>query len=256
MPPKKKAKAVLSTERKEGNNDASTLDTPSATKNVAPLETPFDANLFLQQGRNRLATPNQSVFHLTVASVAAAAAFNAPAPPVLSLPPVPFVVPELTNSSTFSTLSRVPETPTPHIKQVVSLRAAVTPTTVPSAQFNLSMMAFSDSTIRSIIKTCMKDHIFPKCKFYHRDKHGAYDRSPTSMCGQIMKHCSLEADAKWWYQIRTVVVKTHTDHRNNCIKRLNARFKGMYKQCVCIRIYLLTYLLFSQFERTVGVPNV
>jgi hypothetical protein len=214
----------------ENGNDSSTLHT---------LETPFDAHMFLQQRRNQSASQNQlPVFHLNAASVAKAAAS---APPVLSLPPVSFVVPELTNSSSFSTLSRVPETPAPHIKQAVSSRVAVTPMTVPSAQFNLSMTAFSDKTIRSIIKTCMKDHIFPKCKFYHRDKHGTYDRSPTSMCGQIMKHCSLEADATWWYQIRPVIVKTHTDHRNNCIKRLKARFKGMSKTHVCICSYRWTY---------------
>ena len=147
------------------------------------------------------------------------------APPVVTTsPPVLYVVPELTNSSSSSTLSHVPETPTQHITQVVSPHVTVTPTTVPTAKSNLSMTSFTDTTVVAIIKTCLKEHIFSKCKFYHRAKHGKYDRRPTAMCGQIMKYCSLEADAIWWYQIQPVITKTLTDHGNNCLHNKFALF--------------------------------
>jgi hypothetical protein len=58
-------------------------------------------------------------------------------------------------------------------------------------------------------------------------KHGKYDCRPAAMCGQIMKYCSLEADATLWYQIQPVITTTLMNHCKDCIKRLNGRFKGM-----------------------------
>jgi hypothetical protein len=178
------------------------------------------------------------VFYQNAASVANAAAntHKETSPHVLNrqhqaMIPQKIALPDLATSSSFSSLSKIPVPET--LKQCIPL-TTTTATSLqqnsvvapqPGTQYNLSMTSFTDTTLRSIIKSCIKDHIFRKCKFYHRDKHGVYDTSPTSMCGQIMKHCSLEADATWWYQMRMVVVKTHTDHRNNCIKRLNERFK-------------------------------
>lgn len=223
MPPKQKGK------RKATQSEDSSLPTESnASDEVTTLELPFKVHLYLQTKRNKTAQP---VFTLNAASVAKAAAA---ARPVITSPPVLFVVPELTNSSSFSTLSRVPETPTQHITQVVSPRVAVTPITVPTAKHNLSMTSFRDTTIVAIIKTCIKEHIFSKCKFYHRVKHGKYDRRTTATCGQIMNYCSLEADATWWCQIQPVITTTLTNHRNNCIKRLNGRFKGMFLSQVYI----------------------
>ena len=243
-------------ETKLCDGDHTTIDDFHTKKDRVTLtdSNAFDALHSLQTHTKSGATPKSKdmpVFYLNAASVANAAAIThqVTSPPVLTMPkqamiPSRIVLPDLAISSSLSTLSRPPETPkqciqltntssTQHRNSMVAPRPA-------GAQYNLSMTSFTDTTLRSIIKNCIKDHIFRKCKFYHRDKHGMYDTSPMSMCGQIMKHCSLKADATWWYQMRMVVVKTHTDHRNNCIKRLNARFKGTEVTCAqtCVQSHL------------------
>lgn len=217
-------------------------------KDPVTLENPhqFDALRFLQTHTTLPKSKDMPVFYLNAASVANAAAVSHQimSPQVLPRPNPPLIpnkieVPDLATSSSFSSLSRIPDTPKQCIQLTTTsatakpIHSKVVGALQPGAQYNLSMTSFTDTTLRSIIKNCIKDHIFRKCKFYHRDKHGMFDTSPSSMCGQIMKHCSLEADATWWYQMRMVVVKTHTDHRNNCIKRLNARFKGPFITNAC-----------------------
>lgn len=108
-------------------------------------------------------------------------------------------------------------------------RVQLTKPTQSVVESNLSMTSFTDATLRSIIKNCVKDHIFPKCKFFNRYTHGHYHTGSKTMCGQIMKYCRLNADASWWYTTRPMIIKTLTDHRNNCIKRMQARYKGMRK---------------------------
>ena len=203
-----------------------------------PLEIPcvFDPGKYLQQHNAAGKQHSSKVISLNAQSVVNAAG-TAPcavvmSPPLTlrqhaSSPNIPLTVkvsPNQATSASLSTLSKRQDA-TDGIRLVQTVRSNAT-TAVTSTPLDLSLTAFSDSTIKSIVKTCVKDTIFSQCKFYNRDKHGRFDISPTSMCGQIMKHCNIVANETWWYQMRPVIVKTHTDHRNNCIKRLNGRFKG------------------------------
>jgi hypothetical protein len=47
-----------------------------------------------------------------------------------------------------------------------------------------------------------------------------------TMCGFIMKHTNIRGTQKWWLGMRRIVVKTHTDLRNNAIKNTQIKFKG------------------------------
>jgi hypothetical protein len=92
-------------------------------------------------------------------------------------------------------------------------------------------MTLSVSTrgLNIIIKDCVKLHLFRKMKFFDKGKHGSYSTSPKTVCGLVMKHCnisSVQADHKWWDKMRSAVMRTHTDHRNNCIKAMRIKFRG------------------------------
>ena len=94
-----------------------------------------------------------------------------------------------------------------------------------AAPYDMSMTGITMINMRSIIKGCVKTNIFRKCKFYHRDVHGVFSTNPHSMCGQVMQYCNINASSTaWWHDIRQLVVQTHTNHRNNCIKAMQQRF--------------------------------
>jgi hypothetical protein len=92
--------------------------------------------------------------------------------------------------------------------------------------YNMSMTTISDINMRSILRGCVKSNIFRKCKFYNRDVHGVFSDHPDTMCGQVMRACNITADAAWWHAKRPLIVTTHTNHRNNCIKAMQTRFTG------------------------------
>jgi hypothetical protein len=41
-----------------------------------------------------------------------------------------------------------------------------------------------------------------------------------------MKHTNIRGTENWWLGMRRIVVKTHTDLRNNAIKNMQTKFKG------------------------------
>jgi hypothetical protein len=59
-----------------------------------------------------------------------------------------------------------------------------------------------------------------------QDHRGIYNKKPTSFCGIVLKYCSIIANKAWWYNIRKMIVITHTNHRNNCIEAMKLKFKG------------------------------
>ena len=152
---------------------------------------------------------------------------------VASVPDAVVTTPQLTTSSNISTLSKQNETPQPppgiHVTDALPIMCHINKQTqgqLPNP-FYLRVKAVATTTLVNTVKTCVKTHTFRICKFYNRDLHSHYRTSGKTMCGQILRQCNLDADAAWWYQMRPTVIKTLTDHRNNCIKRINARFKGM-----------------------------
>ena len=153
---------------------------------------------------------------------------------VASIPDAVETTPQLTTSSNISTLSKQNETPQPpagiHVTDALPFMPHVkkhkNQGQLPNP-FYLRVKAVATTTLVNTVKTCVKTHTFRICKFYDRNLHSHYSTSGKTMCGQILRQCNLDADAAWWYLMRPTVVKTLTDHRNNCIKRINARFKGM-----------------------------
>jgi hypothetical protein len=108
-----------------------------------------------------------------------------------------------------------------------------------SNEFNeLTMIARTLSAVgkRTCIRTCVKQLLFRRLKFFNRNKHGGYDLRPNSVCGIVIATCNVkpqDATPTWWADIRTLIVRTHTDHRNNVIKTMRTRFRGTNDGNVC-----------------------
>ena len=91
----------------------------------------------------------------------------------------------------------------------------------------MSLMQISDPNFCHIISQCIKLQVFCRgCKFYNKEHHGTYIEKPTSFCGIVLKYCNVIANEAWWYNTRKMIVITHTNHRNNCIKAVKLKFKG------------------------------
>ena len=223
-------------------------------KEVATVMTHFDPLTFMKQKHSKVAlttAPNKKrqeapllmLDPMSVANAAMSRVANL-SPPfkkpktiskgnVASIPDAVETTPQLTTSSNISTLSKQNETPQPsagiHVTDAAPITLGEKNRTngqLPNP-FYLRVKAVATTTLVNTVKACVKTHTFRICKFYNRNLHSHYSTSGKTMCGQILRKCNLDADAAWWYLMRPTVVKTLTDHRNNCIKQINARFKGM-----------------------------
>ena len=56
--------------------------------------------------------------------------------------------------------------------------------------------------------------------------HSHFSEDDKTMCGFIMKHTNIGGTQNWWLGMRRIVVKTHTNLRNNAIKNMQIKFKG------------------------------
>lgn len=101
--------------------------------------------------------------------------------------------------------------------------------TNPGINIDMSLTQISDPNFRHIISQCVKLHVFRRCKFYNREHHGVYNEKATSFCGIVLKYCNIVANEAWWHNTRKMIVITHTNHRNNCIKAMKLKFKGTFK---------------------------
>ena len=126
----------------------------------------------------------------------------------------------------------------PNVIELQSIVDAMrSPTTVSNrANVQNDDMTLSVSTegLNLIIRDCVKIQLFRKMKFFDKGKHGSYNTSTKTVCGLVMKFCnisSVQADHKWWDKMRPMVMRTHTDHRNNCIKAMRNKFRGTYPCC-------------------------
>jgi hypothetical protein len=83
-----------------------------------------------------------------------------------------------------------------------------------------------------MVKGCMKKHVFSLWKLYQKDFHSYFSEDDKTMCGFIMKHTNIriqtyeEPKTGWWFGMRRIVVKTHTDLCNNANKNMQIKFKG------------------------------
>jgi hypothetical protein len=90
----------------------------------------------------------------------------------------------------------------------------------------MCLTQISDPNFRHIISQCIKLQVFCRSKFYNKEHHGTYNEKPTSFYGIVLKYCNITAKKAWWYNTRKMIVITHTNHSNNCIKAVKLKFKG------------------------------
>lgn len=100
--------------------------------------------------------------------------------------------------------------------------------TVPglTVSMDMSMTELTADQQLSLVKTCVKNNVFSKFKFYDREYDAAYNTDPDTLCGFVLKHTNIRGDRNWWVEMKRHVVKTHTDLRNNAIKNMQTKFKG------------------------------
>ena len=146
--------------------------------------------------------------------------FNAP---MLATYPTPVYNPVLFNPASLPALITVNKSLSAVISQQTSLL------TNPGINIDMSLTQISDPNFRHIISQCVKLQVFRRCKFYNKEHHGIYNEMPTSFCGIVLKYCNIVANEAWWYNTRKMIVITHTNHRNNCIKAMKLKFKGEKK---------------------------
>jgi hypothetical protein len=95
-----------------------------------------------------------------------------------------------------------------------------------SSIMDMSMTEISEENQRLMVRGCIKNHVFSVWKFYQKDFHSHFSEDERTMCGFIMKHTNIRGTQNWWLGMRRIVVKTHTDLRNNAIKNMQIKFKG------------------------------
>ena len=95
-----------------------------------------------------------------------------------------------------------------------------------SSLMDMSMTEISKENQISMVKGCIKRHVFSIWKFYQKDFHSHFSEDEKTMCRFIMKHTNIRGTQNWWLGMRRIVVKTHTDLRNNAIKNMQMKFKG------------------------------
>jgi hypothetical protein len=109
-----------------------------------------------------------------------------------------------------------------------------------TSTMDMSMTEISAEDQILIVRSCVKK-VFSIWKFYVREYHSQYSRDEKTMCGFIMKQTNIRGDHNWWLEMRRVVVKTHTDLRNNAIKNMQTKFKGKEMKPHCLIQHLRAY---------------
>jgi hypothetical protein len=135
-----------------------------------------------------------------------------------------------------------------HVPQMVDLQPKQSSLGTHTMVSNNEDMTLSVSTrgLHLIVRNIVKEKLFRKLKFFDKRKHGSYSTKSNTVCGMLIKLgniSAVEADYKWWDTMRSTVMRTHTDHRNNCIKAMRLRFRGKYtfryiKQNPCAILFL------------------
>ena len=94
-------------------------------------------------------------------------------------------------------------------------------------------MSITSTGMRAIIKECVKNKLFRCVKFFDCEKHGFYSENLNTACGLVIKFCHIAPTSQtqalaWWREVRPLVIKTISDHRNNCIKSMRTVFGRKY----------------------------
>ncbi len=106
-------------------------------------------------------------------------------------------------------------------------------------------LSVSLNGLRGMVWGVVKTRLFPKVKFLIKEKHGMYAHRQETVCGMVMKHCNISAvdtTSEWWNELRPTIFRTHTDHRNNCIKAIRLRYRGNVAITVSLFVFLHLHL--------------
>jgi hypothetical protein len=114
-------------------------------------------------------------------------------------------------------------------KDTDSLVSSSTPG-LSSIAVDMSMTETQKDEELDAIKRHVKRSVFRIWKFYHKDPHSKYSDNERTMCGLLMKCMKKKEPESWWKEIRGFAVTALTNQRNNCIKSINTKYKGKYKQ--------------------------
>ena len=145
-----------------------------------------------------------------------------------------------------------------NVPQIVHLQSKQNVLGTQTMVSNNEDMTLSVSTrgLHLIVRNIVKEKLFSKLKFFDKRKHGSYSTKTNTVCGMLIKLgniSAVEADHKWWDTMRSTVMRTHTDHHNNCIKAMRLRFRGTFTCCDTHEDCELCLLILSQFLlQTVG----
>ncbi len=111
-------------------------------------------------------------------------------------------------------------------------------------------LSVSTQGLHLIVQNIVKEKLFSKLKFFDKRKHGSYSTKTNSVCSMLIKLgniLAVEDDHKWWDTMRSTVMRTHTDHRNNCIKAMQLCFWGTFTCCDTHEDCELCFLMLPQF---------
>ncbi len=139
-----------------------------------------------------------------------------------------------------------------NVPQIVDLQSKQNVLGTQTMVSNNEDMTLSVSTrgLHLIVRNIVKEKRFRKLKFFDKRKHGSYSTKTNTVCGMLIKLgniSAVEADHKWWDTMGSTVMRTHTDHRNNCIKAMRLRFWGTFTCCDTHEDCELCLLMLSQF---------
>ena len=147
----------------------------------------------------------------------------------------------------------------PHLIDLQSTNggAAVVTQTMVSNNEDMTL-SVSTRGLQLIVRDLVKEKLFRRLKFFDKSKHGSYSTRTSTVCGMLIKYgniSSVAADHKWWDKMRSPVMRTHTDHRNNCIKAMRLRFRGKYKWKWNVMCYIVQLTQYLHVSAECLIPN-
>jgi hypothetical protein len=78
------------------------------------------------------------------------------------------------------------------------------------------------------IQQMVKFQLFRHYKFFDREMDMMFNSSEDSICGFMLKNMHIVTEPElWWIANKKQIRKDHTMHRNNTIKNIHFKFKGM-----------------------------
>lgn len=104
---------------------------------------------------------------------------------------------------------------------------------------DMSLTEFNDESMVTVLRRDIKIHVFPLWKFFQPEYQGGFSRDEHTICGFLMKKSGFHGGSEaWWSAAQTLVTKTLTDCRNNCIKNIQMKFKGKYTALTLLHLII------------------